>query len=166
MATSSLELTLAPDERNRDDGQIGGVERPEGREVALAELEEALGADQILEAVLAEIADRSVGLQEAARRLGDDDLAAVRGGGDSRRAVDVYADVALVGHERLAGVETHANADRPASSASLRLDGGGDGIGRPRERDEERVTLVSTSTPWCRAHASRITLRCSARRSA
>ena len=56
-----LELALAADERDRDDGQVGGVERPEGREVALSELEEALCADQVLEAVLAEVADRSVG---------------------------------------------------------------------------------------------------------
>ena len=136
-----LELTLAADERDRDDGQIGGVERPEGREVALAELEEALCADQVLQAVLAEVADRSVRREEAARRLGDDDLAAVRGGRDPRCSVDVYADVALVGHERLAGVNAHPDADRPGLERPLRLDRGGDGVGGPRERDEERVAL-------------------------
>src|SRR5919198_3970116 len=67
-----LELALAADERNRDDWQVGGIERPEGREVAPAELEEALRTDQVLQAVLAEVADRSVGLEEAAGRLGED----------------------------------------------------------------------------------------------
>ena len=43
-----LELPLAADERNRDDRQVGRVERPEWRELALTELEEALGADQVL----------------------------------------------------------------------------------------------------------------------
>ena len=161
-----LELTLAADERDRDDGQIGGVERPEGREVALSELEEALCAGQILQAVLAEIADGSVGRQEAAGRLGDDDLAAVRGGGDPRRAVDVYADVPLVGHERLAGVNAHPNPDRPGLERPLRVDRGGDGVGCPRERDEERVALrVHLDTA-----VSRVCLAdhppCSARRSA
>ena len=64
-----LELLLAADERDRDDRQVGCVERPEGREVALAELEEALCADQVLQAVLAEVAQRSVCLEKAARRL-------------------------------------------------------------------------------------------------
>ncbi len=64
-----LELLLAADERDRDDRQVGCVERPEGRELALAELEEALCADQVLQAVLAEVADRSVCLEKAARRL-------------------------------------------------------------------------------------------------
>ncbi len=64
-----LELLLAADERDRDDRQVGCVERPEGRELALAELEEALCADQVLQAVLAEVADRSVCLKKAVRRL-------------------------------------------------------------------------------------------------
>ena len=136
-----LELLLAADERNRDDRQVGCVERPEGRELALAELEEALCADQVLQAVLAEVADRSVCLEKAARRLGDDDLAAVRRGCDPRRAVDVHADVALLGHERLAGVDAHPDPDRPGPERRLRLGRGGDGVGRPRERDEERVAL-------------------------
>ena len=50
-----LELLLAADERDRDDRQVGCVERPEGRELALAELEEALCSDQVLQAVLAEV---------------------------------------------------------------------------------------------------------------
>ena len=65
----------------------------------------------------------------------------MRGGCDPRRAVDVHADVALVGHERLAGVDAHPDPDRPGSERPLRLDRGGDGVGRPRERDEERVAL-------------------------
>jgi hypothetical protein len=64
-----LELPLAADEGDRDHRQVGCVERPEGWEVALAELEEALCADQVLQAVLAEVADRSVCLKKAVRRL-------------------------------------------------------------------------------------------------
>ena len=72
-----LELVLPPDERARGDRQVRRVERPERREVAVAELVEALGADQVLQAVLAEVADGGVVVEEAAGRLGEDDLAAV-----------------------------------------------------------------------------------------
>jgi hypothetical protein len=136
-----LELPLTADEGHRDDGNVGCVQRPEWREVTLAELEQALCADQILQAVLAEVADRSVCLKEAAGRLGDDDLAAVRGGCNARRPVDVHADVALLGHERLAGVDAHPDLNRPCFERLLRLACGGDGVGRTRERDEERVAL-------------------------
>ena len=112
-----------------------------GREVAVAELEEALRADRVLQPVFAEVADRSVSRYEAARRLGDDDLSAVRRGCDPRGAVDVHADVVLLGHERLAGVDAHPDPDWARSERCLRLGRGGDGVGRPRERDEERVAL-------------------------
>ena len=136
-----FELTLAADERDRDDWQVGRVERPKRRELAVAELVEALCSDQVLQAVLAEVTQRSGRLEQAARRLRDDDLAAVRGGCNPRRSVHVDADVALVGHERLAGVDAHPNADRAGLERPLRLGRRGDGSGRPRERDEERVSL-------------------------
>ncbi len=91
--------------------------------------------------MLAEIADTSVGAEEAAGRLGEDDLAAVRGGCDPRRSVDVHADVALVGQQRLARVDAHPDADRPGLERLLRVNCGGDGVDRPREGDEERVAL-------------------------
>ena len=136
-----LELTLAADERGRDDRKIGCIKRAERREVAPAELEEALRADQVLQAVLPEVSERSIRLEEAARRLGDDDLAAVRGGCDPRRAMDVHADVALLGHERLAGVDAHPHLDRPGFERPLRLGRGGGGVGHSREGHEERIAL-------------------------
>ena len=45
---------------------------------------------------------------------GDDDLAAVTRSADACGAVDVDADVPLVGASRLAGVQAHAHPDRPA----------------------------------------------------
>ena len=38
-----LELLLAPDERDRDDRQVGRIERPQRRKVARAELVQVLG---------------------------------------------------------------------------------------------------------------------------
>ena len=84
---------------------------------------------------------------EHARGFGQEDLPAVPGGADARRADDVEADVALVADGRLARVESHSHLDRVAvrpvvgSEGALRLNRAGDRISRPLEREEERVTL-------------------------
>ena len=80
-------------------------------------------------------------VEEPPGRLGEDDLPAVRGGRDPRRAVDVDPDVALVRHDRLAGVDAHAHADRARLERVARVGGRGHGVRCARERDEERVAL-------------------------
>ncbi len=65
----------------------------------------------------------------------------MRGGGDPRRAVDVDADVAFFGHDRLARVHAHADPDEAVREHLLRLGGRRDGVGGSWERDEEGVTL-------------------------
>ena len=62
-------------------------------------------------------------------------------GGDARGAVDVDADVALVGEERGAAVEAHAHADRPVRELLGRRGGRGERGGSGGEGDEERVAL-------------------------
>ena len=162
-----LDLALPADERARGDGQVGRVERPQRREVAVAELVQALGVDEILEPVLSEVADRDVALEKSSRRLGEDDLASVRGGRDAGGAVDVHPDVSLVGDDRLAGVEAHADADRAGLERSARVAGRGHGVRRPREGDEERVALgVDLDAVRGCAKASLSARRCSASRSA
>ena len=64
------------------------------------------------------------------------------GGRDPRGAVDVDADVALVGHERLAGVEPHPHADRPVRRAPPCPRAAAASASAARgEGDEERVAL-------------------------
>ena len=63
--------------------------------------------------MLSEVAE-AVRAREVASRLRDEDLATVACGGDPRGTVDVDADVTLSRYERLAGVETHANANGTA----------------------------------------------------
>ena len=72
-----LKLRSQPMSESELTGLVASSVRSGGN-FALTELEEALGADQVAQAVLAEVVDRSVGLEKAARRPGDDDLATVR----------------------------------------------------------------------------------------
>ena len=139
-ADDLVELALAAEERRRRDGEVRLVERLQAREIGVAELEEALRRREVLESVLAEVAN-GLAADEVARRLRQEDLPAVPGGGDARRAVDVDPDVALLGYDRLARVEPHAHADRPAAERCLPIGGGRDRVGGARERDEERVAL-------------------------
>ena len=100
-----------------------------------------LGVGQVLEPVLPEVADRHIGAQQPLGRLREDDLPAVGRGCNPGGAVDVQADVALLGDERLARVEAHADPYRALRERAASLGRGGDSRVGPRERDEERVTL-------------------------
>src|SRR5207247_6058107 len=134
-------LQLSRYERDRDDGQIGCVKRAERRELTVAELEEALGGDEVLQAVLAEIPNPRIALQETPGRGREDDLPSVRRRCDPGRTMDVDPDVAFVAELRLPCVDAHANADRAAGE---RLAGGvcrRDRVACSRERDEKGVAL-------------------------
>ena len=139
-ADDLVEFALAAEKRRRRDGEVRLVERLQARELGVAQLEEALRRGEVLEPVLAQIADRLPG-DEVARRLRQEHLASVPGGGDPRRTVDVHPDVALVGHDGLARVQPHANADRSVAKRRLPVRGGADRVGGARERDEERIAL-------------------------
>ena len=109
-----------------------------GRPVDL-ELVDALRRAQILEAVHAEVAD--VRVDERTGRLRQEHLPAVPDGGDTRTLVHVEADVTLVRQPRLARVQPHAHANRPAGKCALAVRSSGDRVRRAGEGDEERITL-------------------------
>jgi hypothetical protein len=120
-------------------------------QIADDELEEVLGAIEVLEPVLAEIPERDVNRQfvgdELARGARDQHLPAVSGRADPRRAVHVETDVIILSDVRLTGVhpDAHAHVDALGPMLGrqrpLRADRGGDRVARPSEGDEERVTL-------------------------
>jgi hypothetical protein len=89
----------------------------------------------------AEILQRLLVRQEGTCPLGDDDLTAVAGAHDSRRAVHVHADVTLVVDEWLARVQAHANAQLRSVKGLLSRQGGFGRIARSIESDEERIAL-------------------------
>jgi hypothetical protein len=84
------------------------------RELAVAKLKEAPGGREVLQAVLADIADRVTILrvEQRAGRGREHDLPAVRRRRDSRRAVHVHPDVAGVGHDGCPGVYPDAHSQR------------------------------------------------------
>jgi hypothetical protein len=91
--------------------------------------------------VLAEVDELSVLPEMLPGSLREQDLSAVARAHNPRRAVHVDADVALVGHDCLAGVDTDPHSHRTAGKRGLNVAGGGDSAPRVRERDEEGVTL-------------------------
>ena len=134
------ELAPAAEKRRRRDGKVRPVQRLQARKVGVAQLEQALGRREVLQTVLTQVANSLAG-DEVARRLRQENLPAVPGGSNARRAVNVDADVALLGCDRLARVEPHAHSDRPVAERRLPVGGGRDRIGGARERHEERVAL-------------------------
>jgi hypothetical protein len=114
-------------------------------------LGQSLRGEQVLEAVLAEIAQLEgaigTGAAECADRVRDHDLAAIGHRGDPRRAIDVVADD-VPGHlHRLAGMQAHPDEDfdsvrpRLARERALPFDGGVDRGPGALEQHEERVAL-------------------------
>ena len=111
------ELAVAPDEARQLARQVAGAtargpERPEfADEPVGGDLVQPLEPDEVLEPVLAEVDQGDVRGQVAAdevvAHLGDEDLTAMAGRADPGGHVDVDPDVALVGADRLAGVEAH-----------------------------------------------------------
>ena len=147
------ELALAPDEgvRHRGEAREPVVERVQRRELVRQavdlELVELLRAGQVLQHVLAEVAELDARPEQRARGLRDEHLAAVAGRHHARRVVHVEADVAAVHPPRLAGVQAHAHADLVAvgpvvpGERALAVHGRRGGVGGRLERDEEPVAL-------------------------
>ena len=96
-AEQIAQLSLAPEQRNRLDGQLRLAQAAQRRELVTAELEEPERRPEVLQPVVAEVAEIEVTVEQRARRLRDDDLTAVAGRTDPGRAVDVHAHVTLVG---------------------------------------------------------------------
>ncbi len=97
------ELSFPTEERGRRHGQVGAVEAPERRKLLVAQLVETLRRRQVLQPVLAEVAQPLGGRQRGGRGR-HDHLAAVRDGCNPRGAVHVGSDVSPAAHEGRPGV--------------------------------------------------------------
>jgi hypothetical protein len=116
------------------------VKALERREVPVAELVDALRRRQVLQPVRAEVAQIGVA-GERSRRGGDEDLAAVPACGDARRAVDVSADIALVGEQRRSRMDAHPDANGTGGELFTRGRRGRQRAWCRWEGDEEGVAL-------------------------
>jgi hypothetical protein len=134
------QLSLPTHERRRLHGQVRLMERLQRREVLVTELVDLLGRRQVLEPVLTEVAHLGV-TGEVAGCLRDQDLTAVADCCDARRPMHIHPDVALVCQHRLARVNPDPDLDRTGGEILLHLTRRCHRARRPRERDEERVTL-------------------------
>src|SRR4029077_2922433 len=112
------------------------LERPQRRELARQpgdhELGESLRARQVLEPVLAEVAERDavrkLVLDQLARRLREQRLAAVRGGADPGGARDIEPDVPGGCTVWLAGVEADPHGQPGRGQLALEPSRSGHGI--------------------------------------
>ena len=110
-----------------------------GGNVPVAELVDALGRREVLEAVLAEVGQLDV--DEAGGRRRDEHLAAVTGGGDAGGPMHVVADVALLCQQRRPGVQPDPHPDRARSERLRHRRRRSERARRRREREEERIAL-------------------------
>jgi hypothetical protein len=133
-------LAFASEERRRGDGQPRAVEALQRRELLATELPESLRRQEVLQAMFSQLAEVA-GADERLRRIRADDLSAVRDGRDARGAVDVHADVSLVGEVGSAGVHAHAHADRSGGERGLRRSRCLQGGRRRVEGEEKGVAL-------------------------
>ena len=165
------QLGVATDEGRQLGRQVVGmgVGRPRRGELGGQPVDDHLDQvdrrQEVLEAEGTQIPQRDVGRQvrreQPACRIGHEDLAAVGHRRDARRLVDVDADHAATAGRRsdalgFAGVEPHPDPDVDAIGPGLAVeraltgDGGGQGGGRPPERDEERIALGALLDPAVR----------------
>jgi hypothetical protein len=116
------------------------VQRLQWREVALAELVDALRRRQVLEAVLAQI-PQAVAAHQRGGGGRKQHLTAVSAGGNSGRAVDIDADVVTVDDKRRAGMQADAEPQPPVAERLGYGPGGGEGADSGRVGDHEGVAL-------------------------
>ncbi len=117
----------------------------------MAELEQPLRRVEVLQVVVAQVAQlHAVGQlvsHHLANGVGEQHLAAVGGGGDPGRLVDVEGDVPCSGRVGLAGVGAHAHPDLDAvgplvgDQGPLGVEAGGNRRAGPAEGHEEAVSL-------------------------
>ena len=134
------ELSLAAEERCPGDRQVRAVEALEGRELVVAELVDPLGRGQILQPMLTKVL-KHLAIYERGGGGGHEHLTAMAAGGDPRGAVHVLTDVALIGEQGCARVETDPDGDRAALEPANGVCRGAQCPDGSREGDEEGVPL-------------------------
>ena len=134
------ELLLPANERVRREWKVRAIQTFQRRERAVTELVHALERGEILEAVLAEVAE-PVRPDERCRRGSNEYLPAVADSRDPRGAVHVVSDVSLIRDERRPCVETDADVDRAGRQRFRERSRGGESAWSCREGEEEGVAL-------------------------
>ena len=145
------QLPLAADKRAHGLRQRGRGQAAQGREPAVAQLEQAQRLSNVLQPVVAQVGDGGVG-EELAGAPREHDLAAVGTPGDPGRRVHVQSDVALLRHLGLARVQPHPHAHPPGRERRLGGCSATGGVGRASEGVEECVALSAHLHPAPLSH--------------
>jgi len=141
--THGRELLLAAEKRSPRDREIRPVKRLQGRELAITELKDPLRRTQVLQPVLAEVAEL-VPVDEGRGRVRDEHLSPVAGGRDASGTVDVLAHIPLRRKQRRTRVEPHTHRklkDRLRLARRRQCTGGS------RKGDEKRIPLSVNLDP-------------------
>jgi hypothetical protein len=151
------DLLLPADEGGELHREVAGpgVQRPRRREVGREALDQqlvqVLGHGDVLQPVVAQVAEggplRQGLLHQPPGGLGDQDLPAVAGSSDPGGPVHVHADVVVSAQDALAGVQAHPHpypgggGPLVGGEAALGVDRGPDRPHRAGERHEEGIAL-------------------------
>ena len=142
------ELLFPADEGARRTRKVRVRNRLERRKGAISELEDRDGVIEVLQPMLTEIRQEKVRVEMLTGRARDEHLTAVSGSHDPRSLVDVEADVLRRGHERLAGVEAHADEELAPLGPGVREEGAlslarcGERLACALKGDDEGVAFV------------------------
>ena len=137
---------LGQDDADHRAPTIGRVvlKRLQRRELGLEpgnhELIEPLRLGQVLQAVLAQVA-QLVAPQQGGGRSGDQHLPAVAGRGDPGRSVHIDADIPVLAKVRRPSVDANPHLNRARGQFPYCLRSGPHCLGSGWERDEERVAV-------------------------
>ena len=140
------ELLDPADESRRRYRQVRAVERSQGRERRIAKLVDAFRCRQILQPMLPEVSE-VVALDERSSRGRHQHLATVSRRRDPGDAMEVRADVSLVGQDRSSGMDADADPDRSQCEPSDGFARRRKGAGRARKGKKKGIPLCVDLDP-------------------
>ena len=136
-----LEFPLTAEKRGRRGGKVRVRDRPERRKLPVAELEQAHRLVEVLQPMRSQRGERESVAEQARRRLGHHNLAAVTRRHHPGTAMHIDTDVPLPRQRRRTGMQTHPHPHRRRQQRRLRRFRGTHRSRRVGERAQKRIAL-------------------------
>ena len=138
-----LELPLTAEKRGRRGGKVRVRDRPERRKLPVAELEQAHRLIEVLQPMRSQRGERESVAEQARRRLGHHNLAAVTRRHHPGTAMHVDTHIPLARQRRRTRMQTHPHPHRRRQQRRLRL------LPRHAPQPRRRRTRTETHHPAC-----------------